>query len=190
VHKLAEGFRFTEGPAWSPDGALLFSDPNANRIYRYEPDGTLTVFRESSGYSGADFASYRQPGSNGLAFDASGRLTVCEHGRRRITRVEPDGTLQVLADRYQGRRLNSPNDLVYRSDGSLYFTDPVFGLPGLGDDPRRELPFCGVFRWTPDGEVTLLASDLRGPNGIAFSPDERVLYVGDWDDDHKAVMRY
>lgn len=189
--KLAEGFRFTEGPVWVADGGtLLFSDPNANRIYSYDTaGGRLAVFRESSGYAGPDVARYRQPGSNGLALDSQGRLTIDEHGNRRVTRLEPDGRLTVLADRYQGRRLNSPNDLVYATDGTLFFTDPPFGLPGFADDPAKELPFSGVYALS-GGELRLLTGELTGPNGIALSPDERTLYVGDWDEDHKVVMRY
>jgi gluconolactonase len=193
--KLASGFGFTEGPVWSPkneehDGFLLFSDPNNNSIYRYDPfDGALSIFRSNSGYTGPDIARYKQPGSNGLALDPQGRLTINEHGNRRVTRLEKNGTLTVLADRYQGKRLNSPNDLVYRSDGTLYFTDPPFALPMAFDDPARELPFSGVF-CLKDGELKLVAKDLIGPNGIAFSPDEKYLYVSNWDDQHKIVMRY
>lgn len=191
VFKLAEGFKFTEGPIWvqpaGKPGHLLFSDPNSNIIYKY--DGALSVFRTPSGYSGADIAEYGQPGSNGLTLDPQGRLTINEHGNRRITRLEPDGSLTVLTDRYAGKHLNSPNDLVYKSDGTLYFTDPPFGLPKFFDDPRKELPFSGVFRWK-DGVTTLVTADLKGPNGIAFSPDEKYLYVGDWDEKHKVVMRY
>jgi gluconolactonase len=189
VWKLAEGFRFTEGPVWVPDGKyLLFSDPNSNTIYRWR-EGALSVFRSPSGYAGADAAEYGQPGSNGLTLDAAGRLTVNEHGNHRVTRTEPDGKQTVMADSYRGQRLNSPNDLVYKSDGSLYFTDPPFGLPKFFDDPRKALPYSGVYRWK-DGEVTLLSTELTGPNGIAFSPDERWLYVGNWDERRKVVMRY
>jgi gluconolactonase len=187
--KLAEGFRFTEGPVWVPHGEyLLFSDPNSNTIYRWK-DGELGVFRRPSGYAGADVAQYGQPGSNGLTLDMQGRLTVNEHGNHRVSRLEPDGSLTVLADSYQGKRLNSPNDLVYKSDGAVYFTDPPFGLPQFFADPRKALPYSGVFRWKA-GEVTLLASELTGPNGIAFSPNEKHLYVGNWDDGRKVVMRY
>ena len=132
IFKLAEGFKFTEGPVWDRKGnSLLFSDPNSNTIYKYSPEGEgqLTVFRENSGYEGADIAEYGQPGSNGLTFDPQGRLTINQHGNRRVVRVEADGQLTVLADKFEGKRLNSPNDLVYRSDGTLYFTDPPFGLP-------------------------------------------------------------
>jgi len=192
VHQLAVGFEFTEGPVWDDaHGVLLFSDPNANRIYQYDPRGTgaLAVFRDKSGYDGADIAEYRQPGSNGLAFDREGRLTIDEHGRRRVVRVEKDGSVAVVADRFEGKRLNSPNDLVYRSDGMLFFTDPFFGLPKFATDPRRELDFTGVFA-VKDAVVRLVTRELSGPNGIAFSPDERVLYVGNWDDHRKIVMRY
>jgi gluconolactonase len=190
IFKLAEGFTFTEGPVWAGDH-LLFSDPNENRIYKYDPAGTgqLTVFREKSGYEGADIAEYRQPGSNGLTLDKQGRLTIDQHGNRRVVRLEKDGSLTVLADKFEGKRLNSPNDLVYRSDGTLYFTDPFFGLPKFGDDPRKELPYQGVF-YVKDGKVKLAAKDLAGPNGIAFSPDEKYLYIGNWEDTRKIVMRY
>jgi gluconolactonase len=190
IFKLAEGFKFTEGPIWVNNGGyLLFSDPNSNIIYRYTSDGQLSVFREPSGYSGADIAEYGQPGSNGLTLDREGRLTINEHGNHRVTRIEKDGTETVLADSYQGKRLNSPNDLVYRSDGTLYFTDPPFGLPRFFDDPRKELPFSGVYS-IHKGKLQLISEDLTGPNGIAFSPDEKYLYVGNWDENKKVVMRY
>jgi gluconolactonase len=190
IERVAGGFEFTEGPVWSPDGALLFSSPNTNTIYRLDPDdGRVTVFRSKSGYSGVDIGRYVQPGSNGLAFSPDGLLTICQHGNRRVLRVNPHGDTTVLADRYDGRRLNSPNDLVYRSDGTLFFTDPPFGLPGMFEDPDKELPFSGVFR-VSDGEISLVTDELRGPNGIALSPDERYLYVGNWDPERKIVMRY
>jgi gluconolactonase len=191
IFKLAEGFQFTEGPIWIPEGQgyLLFSDPNANRIYRYTSDGQLSVFREQSGYAGADVAEYRQPGSNGLTLDREGRLTINEHGNRRVSRLEKTGAVTVLADRYEGKRLNSPNDLVYRSDGTLFFTDPPFGLPRFSEDPRKELPYSGVYALS-QGKLRLLTTELTGPNGIALSPDERYLYVGNWDEKKKVVMRY
>jgi len=188
LERVATGFEFTEGPVWA-DGALLFSTPNTNCIYRWTPAGRVSVFRTKSGYSGLDIGRYHQPGSNGLALDPDGLLSLCQHGNRRVARVNPHGDLTVMADRYEGKRLNSPNDLVYRSDGTLYFTDPPFGLPEGPEDPKRELPFSGVFR-VRDSIVSLVTDELAGPNGIAFSPDERTLYVGDWDPGHKAVMRY
>ena len=189
LEKLAGGFQFVEGPVWHPDGYLLFSDPNANTIYRWAPEGSVSVFRSKSGYSGFDIGEYHQPGSNGLTLDPNGLLTINEHGNRRVTRLERPGNLTVLADRYQGKRLNSPNDLVYRSDGTLYFTDPPFGLPKAFDDPRKELAFSGVYM-VKDGQVTLLTKELSGPNGIAFSPDEKYLYVDNWDLRRKVLMRY
>jgi gluconolactonase len=190
LFKVAEGFAFTEGPVYRPeDGSLLFSDPNRNTIYRYAADGALSVLRTPSGYDGADVGAYKQPGSNGLAIDDSGRLTIDEHGNRRVSRLEPDGRTTVLADRFEGRRLNSPNDLVYRSDGALFFTDPPFGLPKAFDDPGKELSFSGVYALV-EGRLRLVTKELTGPNGLAFSPDERHLYVGNWDERRKVVMRY
>jgi gluconolactonase len=151
LEKLADGFAFTEGPLWlsnaGQSGSLLFSDPNNNRIYRWSAsDGEVSVYRTKSGYTGVNIGEYRQPGSNGLTLDAEGRVTICEHGNRRVTRLEKNGVLTVLADRFGGKRLNSPNDLVYRSDGTLFFTDPFFGLPKFGDDPHRELPSLACSR--------------------------------------------
>jgi len=193
AYKLAEGFVFTEGPVWVPrdGGYLLFSDPNANTIYKYDPKGTgtLGVFRTPSGYSGADIAEYGQPGSNGLTLDSHGRLTVNQHGNHRVVRLETDGRETVLAATFDGKRLNSPNDLVYRSDDTLYFTDPPFGLPKFFDDPRRELDFSGIYR-LKGGKLSVVSKALTGPNGIALSPDERTLYVGDWDEKRKVVLRF
>jgi gluconolactonase len=190
LFKIAEGFQFTEGPVWVKPGYLLFSDPNANTIYKYNPaDAKLSVFKNQSGYSDTDIAEYVQPGPNGIALDPQGRLTINEHGNRRVTRIEKNGAFTVLADRYQGKRLNSPNDLVYRSDGTLFFTDPPFGLPKVYDDPRKELGYSGVFA-LHRGALKLVSSELKGPNGIALSPDEKYLYVGNWDPVKKVVMRY
>lgn len=189
VEKLADGFLFTEGPVWHPDGYLLFSDPNANLVYRWKEDEGVAIYRAKSGYAGLDVGAYRQPGSNGLTLDGEGRLTLAEHGRRRISRLERNGVVTVLAERFEGRRLNSPNDLVYRSDGALYFTDPPFGLPKVFDDPGQELPSSGVFL-LKDGRLRRVADELAGPNGIAFSPDERFLYVSNWDPRRKVVLRH
>lgn len=210
VFKLAEGFKFTEGPIWinKDGGYLLFSDPNANTIYKYTQDGKLEVFRTPSGYSGVDIAEYGQPGSNGLTLDPQGRLTINQHGNHRVVRDENDGSQTVLADSYQGKRLNSPNDLVYRSDGTLFFTDPPFGFPKFFNDSRKQLPFSGVYS-IYNGKLQLISKDFTGPNGIALSPDEKYLYAGNWPrsltgqelrkedeaageigDKHKAIMRY
>lgn len=191
LERLAGGFAFTEGPVWVPGdpGHLLFSDPNRNTVFRLDHEGEVSVYLPKSGYTGTDIGRYRQPGSNGLALDPQGRLTLCQHGNRRVIRLEKNGTTTVLADRIEGHRLNSPNDLVYQSDGTLFFTDPPFGLPGFHDDPGRELPYAGVYS-VHEGRVRLVARDFSGPNGLAFSPDERWLYVGNWDDHRKVVFRY
>ena len=194
LEKLAGGFLFTEGPVWVPatantPGYLLFSDPNANIIYRWSAEGQVSVFRTKSGYSGFNVGEYHQPGSNGLTLDSNGRLTINQHGNRRVIRVEPRGNITVLADRYEGKRLNSPNDLVYRSDGALYFTDPPFGLPKVFDDPYKELPFSGVY-CVKDNQVTLVGTDLDAPNGLALSQDEKTLYVNNWNDKRKVILRY
>lgn len=194
IFKLAEGFKFTEGPIWiSAGNHLLFSDPNSNTIYKFTPKenepGKLEIFRRPSGYNGADIAEYGQPGSNGLTLDPQGRLTINQHGNRRVIRLEKDGSETVLADKYEGKRLNSPNDLIYRSDGTLFFTDPPFGLPKFFDDPRKELIFSGVYS-LHKGALQLVSQDFTGPNGIAFSPDEKYLYVSNWDEKKKVVHRY
>lgn len=194
LEQLAGGFLFTEGPVWVPatadaSGYLLFSDPNANTIYRWSAEGQVSVFRAKSGYSGFNVGDYLQPGSNGLTLDRRGRLTINQHGNRRVIRVEPRGNIAVLADRYGGKRLNSPNDLVYRSDDALYFTDPPFGLPKVFDDPGKELPYSGVY-CVKDGLVKLVSTELDAPNGIALSPDEKTLYVNNWNDKRKVIVRY
>jgi gluconolactonase len=190
IERLANGFHFTEGPVWDREGGyLLFSDPNNNLIYRWSTDGEISVYRSHSGYTGFNIGEYGQPGSNGLTLDREGRLTINEHGNRRVTRLEKNGVLTVLADRYENKRLNSPNDLVYRSDGALYFTDPPFGLPKFFDDPRKELPYSGVFCLI-NGQLKLVSKDLSGPNGLALSPDEKFFYVDNWDLKQKVIMRY
>ncbi|HVU94427.1 MAG TPA: SMP-30/gluconolactonase/LRE family protein [Puia sp.] len=194
IDKVAGGFRFTEGPVWHPDGYLLFSDPNTNVIYRYNPaNHDVTIYMSHSGYTGADIGEYGQPGSNGLAIDREGRLIADQHGNRRVVRFEKKGPTTVLTGKFEGKRLNSPNDLVLRSDGTLYFTDPPYGLPHFFQDPRKELDFSGVYM-VRNGKTQLVAKDLGGPNGIAFSPDEKWLYVTNWDirDIHhtKTIWRY
>jgi len=200
LEKLADGFVFTEGPVWidahnpaiapdSDEGFLLFSDPNNNTIYRMTPEGDVSVYLTKSGYSGENIGEYRQPGSNGLTTDSQGRLTICQHGNRRVVQIEKNGLTTSLADKFNGKRLNSPNDLVYRSDGALFFTDPPFGLPKFADDPRREQPHFGVYS-VKDGKVQLVSTDFDGPNGLAFSPDEKFLYVGTWNTKKAVVNRY
>lgn len=181
VEKLADGFQFIEGPVWHPEGYLLFSDPNTNVIYRFDPSThNVSVYHTKSGYTGVDIGLYHQPGSNGLAIDAQGRLLVCQHGNRQVVRHEVKGPLTVLSDQHNGQRLNSPNDLVVKSDGTIYFTDPPYGLPTNYNDPRKETPHQGIYRIVNE-KTELLSTELGGPNGLAFSPDERYLYVGNWD---------
>jgi gluconolactonase len=179
IEVLASGFAWSEGPVWMPDdqgGSLLFSDIPANAIMRWREGEGITTYMKPSGYTGVvDYG--REPGSNGLALDPAGNLLLCEHGDRRLARLTPNGGKITLADAYQGKRLNSPNDLAVRRNGDVYFTDPPYGLPQQWNDPRRELDFCGVYRYAADGSLTLLTRELERPNGIAFSPDETTLYV-------------
>lgn len=188
LDKIAGGFAFTEGPVWMPKGYLLFSDIPNNTIRKWASD-TVSLFLGHSGYGGTDAKVGAYIGSNGLTLDREGRLTICETGNRRVTRLEPDGVRTVLADRYLGKRLNSPNDLVYKSDGALYFTDPPHGLPKEDQDPKKELAFNGIYR-LKGKELQLLSSDLTRPNGIAFSPDEKILYVANSDIHRKVWMRF
>ena len=188
IEKLADGFAFTEGPVWVREGSyLLFSDLRSNRIHKWDPAEGLSTFMDP-GVEGD--SEGRSVGSNGLNLDSEGRLILLEHGNRRISRIEADGSLTVLVDSYQGKRLNSPNDSAIRSDGWLYFTDPPYGLAGLEDDPARELDFNGIYRLSPDGELELLERNQSRPNGIAFSPDEQTLYVANSDASNKVWMAY
>lgn len=180
LEKIAEGLVWAEGPVWHRNGNyLLFSDVPNNRIVKWKAGEPTSVFLEPSGYHGSESFTGREPGSNGLTFDKEGRLVFCQHGDRGISRLEKDGKLTTLVDKYEGKRLNSPNDLIYKTNGDLYFTDPPFGLPKTFDDPEKELSFQGVYRLSRDGKLTLLNSEIKAPNGIAFSPDEKKLYVSD-----------
>lgn len=177
LEKLADGYSWVEGPVWDfKRGYLLFSDIPNNSIFKIA-GGRASLFLKPSGYTGKEVFTGREPGSNGLAFDRDGRLVSCEHGDRRISRLENDGTKTTLVDRFEQKRLNSPNDLTFKSNGDLYFTDPPFGLPKILADPAKELDFQGVYRLAKDGKLTLLHKELTYPNGIAFSPDEKTLYV-------------
>jgi len=160
VEKVAGGFKFTEGPVWTPWSTLLFSDIPDNRIYEIGKERRV-------------FATVG--GCNGLTFDSEGRLIVCGQSARTVSRLEKDGSWTVIADKYRGKRLNSPNDAVVRSDGSIYFTDPDYGV----EQKDRELDFEGVYRIRPDGRIELLEKDIVKPNGLAFSPDEKILYVAE-----------
>jgi gluconolactonase len=191
LETVADGLEWAEGPVWDASrGGLLFSDVPRNVVLLWkEGSGVAEVIRPS-GYTGKERFKGREPGSNGLAFDRQGRLVLCQHGDRRVARLEPDGSFTVLADRYDGKRLNSPNDLVFRSNGDLYFTDPPYGLPGAFEDPDKELPYQGVYRVTPEGKVSLMTRELSSPNGIAFSPDEKTLYVSNSDPKKPIWMAY
>jgi len=191
VRVVAGGFTWVEGPVWDATrDCLYFTDIPANTAWRWQPDAGTSVLLRPSGYTGKVLFTGREPGANGLAVDAQGRVILCRHGDRNLARLEPDGTLAVLADRYNGKRLNSPNDVVVAADGSMYFTDPPFGLPGAFLDPARELDFCGVYRRSPDGELTLLIDDLEAPNGVTLSPDGRTLYVTNADPARPIVMAW
>lgn len=181
---LAEGFTWTEGPIWMGDateGHLLFSDIPRNAIFKWTEARGIELFMQPSGYTGVTYYGL-EPGSNGLTTDHDGNLLLCEHGDRRVAKLTPGGGKQTLADKYQGKRLNSPNDLVVAKNGDIYFTDPPYGLPDRENDHRRELDFCGVYRISKkDGTVTLLSKQLDRPNGIALSPDQKKLYVAQSD---------
>src|SRR5262245_20154645 len=192
VEKLAENHRWTEGPVWNrKESFLLFSDIPNNSIFKWQEGKGESLFLKPAGYSGPEPFTGEEPGTNGLAYDPEGRLVTCDHGDRRVARLEADGkTKTTLTDRYNGKRLNSPNDLVYKSNGDLYFTDPPYGLPKRMDDPGRELDFCGVYRLSKDGKLTLLTKDITRPNGIALSPDEKKLYVASSDPEKAIWMAY
>lgn len=163
LEQVATGFQFTEGPAWHPDGYVVFSDIPANQIVRWDAPTKTEVYRDPS------------HNSNGLAFDLEGRLMACEHGARRVTRTLADGEFAVLAENYEGKRLNSPNDLTLAKDGRIYFTDPPYGVAPAD----RELDFCGVYRIDTEGKVHLEHKEMPRPNGIALAPDEKTVYVAD-----------
>ncbi|HEX4129172.1 MAG TPA: SMP-30/gluconolactonase/LRE family protein [Pirellulales bacterium] len=183
LEKLADGFEWSEGPVWVKQGGyLLFSDIPRNSVMQWKPgEMAATLFFKPSGYTGGAPFTGEEPGSNGLLIDSQGRLVLCQHGDRRVARREPDGSFTTLADRYRGKRLNSPNDGAFKSNGDLYFTDPPYGLPQREKDPARELDFFGVYRLSTDGTLTLLTKEMTRPNGIAFSPDEMILYVAQSD---------
>jgi gluconolactonase len=195
LEKLATGFKWTEGPVWMKEGGfLLFSDIPNNTINKWKEGEGISVFLKPSGYTGSKerkgIAPGDEPGSNGLVTDAKGRLVLCEHGDRRVTRLEKDGTKTVLASKYMGKKLNSPNDAVFHSSGALYFTDPPYGLEKNWDDPARELDFCGVYRIGTDGTLTLLTKDVSRPNGIALSIDEKTLYVANSERERPVWMSF
>jgi gluconolactonase len=185
IEVLGSGFEWTEGPVWvkakgEEPGYLLFSDIPRNSIMKWVEGKGVSLFLKPAGYTGqVDYGG--EPGSNGLLLDSKGQVVCCEHGDRRLSVITENGGKRTLVDNYNGKRLNSPNDAVFKSNGDLYFTDPPYGLPKNYDDPRRELDFCGVYRLAKDGKVTLLTDKMTRPNGIGFSPDEKTLYVAQSD---------
>ena len=182
IEVLAGGFEWAEGPVWIAEadnkfgGYVLFSDIPNNAIVKWQEGIGTSIFMKPAGYTGvADYG--KEPGTNGLALDSEGRLVMCEHGDRRISVLTKNGGKMTLADRWDGKRFNSPNDLAIRKNGDIFFTDPIYGLPKRAEDPTRETDFCGVYRLQPDGTVTLQSREISRPNGIAFSPNEKILYV-------------
>jgi gluconolactonase len=191
LEKLAEGFEWTEGPVWLPrEKCLLFTDIPKNTIYKWKPGEGLSVFLRPAGYIGQDPPGL-ELGANGLVINPDGQLVMCDHGNRCVSQLnEQNFTKKNLADKYEGKRLNSPNDAVFKSNGDLYFTDPPYGLAGKNQDPKKELNFNGVYRLAKDGKLALLARELTFPNGIAFSPDEKTLYVAQSDPARAIWMAY
>lgn len=192
---LAEGFDWTEGPLWLPEQQmLLFSDIPPNRIYQWSEAEGLKLYLEPAGYTDT-IPRGGEPGANGLTLDPQGQLVMAQHGDRRIARMaapltEPAPQFATLAGQWEGKRFNSPNDLAYHSNGSLYFTDPPYGLEKNMDDPAKEIDFQGVFRLRPDGQVELMTRELSRPNGIAFSPDGKTAYVANSDPKRAIWMAY
>ena len=193
IEVLAQGHDWTEGPLWIKQGGyLLFSDIPKNSIYRWKEGEGEKLYLQPAGYTGKEPRG-GETGSNGLLLDAEGRLVLCQHGDRRMSRMDaplsdPKPAFVPLAVRYQGKRFNSPNDATFRRNGDLYFTDPAYGLEKQWDDPAREIPFAGVYRRSVSGEITLLTDQMTRPNGIAFSPDQKRLYVAQ-SDEKAAIWR-
>jgi gluconolactonase len=188
IQKIADGFSFIEGPVWNKEGFLLFSDIPNNKIMKYTPGKGISVFLDNSGFVGSSTEA-DGPGSNGLTYDELGNLIICQHGARQVVKYDRAGNFVPVARQYGGKRLNSPNDAVVSSDGTIYFTDPPYGLPLNMNDPTKEMSFQGVFR-IRKGNLELIDDQLNTPNGITFSPDEKFLYVTDNDNGKKLYYRY
>ncbi|RAV28920.1 SMP-30/gluconolactonase/LRE family protein [Sinomicrobium soli] len=185
---IAEGFTWSEGPLWvEPEQMLLFSDVPENTVYKWTENGGTEIYLKPSGYTGTIPGHSKEPGSNGLLLNAGGKLVLCQHGNRQVARMEapldePEPVFHTLADRYNGKKLNSPNDAVYNSKGELFFTDPPYGLPAQNDnDPTKEIDFNGVYKVTADGQVVLLTDKITRPNGIALFPGEKKLLIASSD---------
>ncbi|PCJ93202.1 MAG: gluconolactonase [Flavobacteriaceae bacterium] len=192
IEVLAEGFTWAEGPVWSKEGEfLLFSDVPENTIFKWKEGEGLSTFLKPSGYTGIHPYSL-EPGSNGLIINNNGELVACEHGDRRVTRMPLNGGggKFPIADSWQGKRFNSPNDVVQAANGTYYFTDPPYGLPDREHAPTREIDIFGVYKVDTDGNITLAIQGLTRPNGVALSPDESILYVAQSDPDAAYIMAY
>jgi gluconolactonase len=192
IERLADGFQWSEGPVWIPEGGyLLLSDVPANKMYCWSERDGLSVFLEPSGYAGSEVGIFREPGSNGLILGDGNTILLADHGNRAVARMDLGTRSKTfLATHFGGKRFNSPNDLVRASDGSIYFTDPPYGLEGLNRSPHKEIPFNGVYHLLPSGEVELLDDRLTFPNGIILSPDGRTLYVAVSDPDAAQIQAY
>jgi len=189
IEKIAGGFTFIEGPLWRPEGALWFSDVVGNVVRQWTPDGKVVEILRPGGYDKNDAPAGSYIGPNGMVAGKDGTVLLVQHGNRRIVSIDKDRNVTSFLDKFQGKRFNSPNDLVYRSDGSLYFTDPPYGLVKQDEDPAKELPYNGVFRYA-GGKLQVLVKDMTRPNGIAVSPDQKTLYVANSDEKKKVWMRY
>jgi gluconolactonase len=192
---IGEGYEWCEGPVWVHDGEfLLFSDIPNNAIMRWDAKNGSTLYLKPAGYTG-DNPRGGESGSNGLTLDRKGRLILCQHGDRRVARLDsswdkPQAKYVTLADRFDGKRLNSPNDAVVDSHGAIYFTDPPYGLEKNMDDPKKELTFQGVYRITPDGKLSLLTKEMERPNGIGLSPDEKTIYIANSHGPRLVIMAF
>lgn len=189
LEKLADGFQFVEGPLWFDAGYVWFSDVRGNVVRQWSQDGKISEVLRPGGYDGNDIPEGALMGPNGIVHDKDGAVLLCQHGNRQIVRISKDRKISVVISKYKGKRLNSPNDLIFRSDGSLYFSDPPYGLPKQDDDPKKQLKFNGVFR-LEHGNLRPIIQDLTRPNGVAFSPDEKIFYVSVSDEKRKVWMRY
>lgn len=194
IELLGEGYKWSEGPVWVADGGyLLFSDVPENTVFKWKEGEGVSAYLSPSGFTGDKIEN--REGANGLTLDADGKLVLCQHGDRRVARMtaplnDPKPEFETLADKWEGKRFNSPNDLCFDGKGNLYFTDPPYGLPKQMDDTGKEIPFQGVYRLNADGSVELLIDSLSRPNGIALSPDEKILYVANSDPERAVWMAY
>ncbi|HEY5803786.1 MAG TPA: SMP-30/gluconolactonase/LRE family protein [Lysobacter sp.] len=192
IERIAEGFAWSEGPLWMRNGDyLLFNDVPGNTMYRWSARDGQSVFLKPSGYAGTDVEGLREAGANGLDVEPQGTVLLADSGSREIARLDPATKRKTtLAAAYGGKRLNSPNDVIRHGNGSVYFTDPPYGLKGIDESPLKEQPVNGVYRLDPDGSVHLIEGELRFPNGVALSPDQRTLYVANSDEKHPVWMAY